>query len=165
MGLRKGIGQTLAPVETPVAAPPSAPIRPGSTAYPVDEKTRKELLEIILASKVDRNRIAAWWQSTPNAREVLGDKLASYQQYLMTVESYIPLADTLEYRLSSGPGVYIKGNELDDLKRYQEAVQNLVMTVEGKAEVAEEPPVPGSPKSIALPGGVAAASFITALLI
>lgn len=131
----------------------------------IDEATRRELLDIMKATKAQRRRIAAWWDANPKAREILGEKMKLYSQYLTESMAYDELVERLDFRLSQGPGAYIKDYEIEDLRAWQDATDKLVMVVEGKADVPAPPPLPGTTEGIVWPSGIALAAFAGALLL
>ena len=158
-------GDAFQTERTTAPAPPAA--APSKLLTPKDVA---DLLSIVRAARADRARIAAWWDAHPNAKDLLGSKLAEYSAALQDAMQYDDLAQTLEWRFAQGGDVYAHDWEITGLKNYQAATQKLVEIVEGKTKQAlppapVTPAMPGTPEAVFLPGGVALAAFIAAVLV
>lgn len=175
--MRAGLGQYISPgwgtsadtktVITPVPAPVPTPAAAAEDiSSKLDASTVEALKSVVKQSKADRAKIEAWWNATLEAPKILGDRLSEYSAALQAAMLYDDLIDRLEFRFDQGGDVYIHDWELEGLKKYQLATQQLVEIVEGKINT-EIPPAPGQAetKDVLMSGGIATAAFALAAIL
>ena len=161
-------GSSLAPVRSPVPAPVLAPTAASERAVPINAGTRDAALEAIAKAKKNRKEMAAWWDSNPNAREILGADLEAYAQNLTDSMAHDELIDRLEFRLSqSDPNSWLMTNsEMDGLRNYQTSTDKLYGIVQKNVPKMQLVTASmGGMKDLWIPAGIAVGALVASLYV
>jgi hypothetical protein len=154
------------PSYQPERSIPSAPVEPSaSVPNEINQKTRDEILAVISTSKRKVQASSEWWASTPNAKEILGEKIEEYRRYLSQAMGYENLANTIEYRLSRPGPWLIHDWEIRDVTSFKSATDAMAALVDITSGDAIASQVEPGPRDMAITGGIALGAFLTAFFI
>lgn len=134
-----------------------------TSAATLSASERDAVLSRISDGTEIRNEIAAWWDATPNAREILGASMAAYSQALTEAVTLEGTVRTIKERLAL-PGAsswILKDSERQDLDAWSAAVSKLSEIVLGTPSAEQT----SSSESVLAAVGIGLAAFGLAVIV